>query len=141
MKKHFIFFLLLMSNLALAEWTLIFESSDSKSKYFADLSNIKVNEKHSKLRLWTIEDFIDTQEAADHKNKKGRILYLSVKSYAEFDCKNLQIRIMAYSVYEENMAKGERIFSKGTPWEWEKINENTIYDLYQRKACKTSGLS
>lgn len=123
-----------MSNLALAEWTLIFESSDSKSKYFADLSNIKVNEKYSKLRLWTIEDFVDTQEAANY-------LYLSVKSYAEFDCKNLQIRIMAYSVYEENMAKGERIFSKGTPWEWEKINKNTIYDLYQRKACKTSGLS
>jgi hypothetical protein len=134
MKKHFIFFLLLMSNLALAEWTLIFKSSDSKSKYFADLSNIKVNEKYSKLRLWTIEDFVDTQEAANY-------LYLSVKSYAEFDCKNLQIRIMAYSVYEENMAKGERIFSKGTPWEWEKINKNTIYDLYQRKACKTSGLS
>ncbi len=123
-----------MSNLALAEWTLIFKSSDSKSKYFADLSNIKVNEKYSKLRLWTIEDFVDTQEAANY-------LYLSVKSYAEFDCKNLQIRIMAYSVYEENMAKGERIFSKGTPWEWEKINKNTIYDLYQRKACKTSGLS
>mgnify|MGYP000950494226 FL=1 len=86
------------------------------------------------MRLWTIEDFVDTQEAANY-------LYLSVKSYAEFDCKNLQIRIMAYSVYEENMAKGERIFSKGTPWEWEKINKNTIYDLYQRKACKTSGLS
>ena len=48
---------------------------------------------------------------------------------------------MGYSLYEENMAKGEVIFSKGTPFEWQKINKNTMNEKYLDIACKESGLS
>jgi hypothetical protein len=119
---------------ALSKWTLIYESSDSGSKYYANILEIKPNKKFSKLRLWTIEDFNLLQEVASYK-------YLSVKSFTEFDCKYSKIRIMGYSLYEKNMAKGDIVFSKGTPFEWQKINKNTINEKYLDIACKESGLS
>ena len=119
---------------ALSKWTLIYESSDSKAKYYANILEIKPNKKFSKLRLWTIEDFNLLQEVASYK-------YLSVKSFNEFDCRYSKIRIMAYSLYEKNMAKGDIIFSKGTPFEWQKINKNTMNEKYLDIACKESGLS
>ena len=134
MKYYLIFLFVFIPNLSFAEWTLIYESSDSRSKYYANLLDIKVNKKFSKLRLWTIEDFNLLQEVASYK-------YLSVKSVTEFDCKNSKIRIMGYSLYEENMAKGEIILSKGTPFEWQKINKNTMNEKYLDIACRESGLS
>ena len=134
MKYYLIFLFVFIPNLSFAEWTLIYESSDSRSKYYANLLDIKVNKKFSKSRLWTIEDFNLLREVASYK-------YLSVKSVTEFDCKNSKIRIMGYSLYEENMAKGEIIFSKGTPFEWQKINKNTMNEKYLDIACRESGLS
>ena len=134
MKNYLIFILVFISNLSFAEWTLIYKSSDSNSKYYANMLDIKANKKFSKLRLWTIEDFNLVQEVATYK-------YLSVKSFTEFDCKNSKIRIMAYSLYEDNMAKGEIIFSKGTPFDWQKINKNTMNEKYLDIACRESGLS
>ena len=134
MKYYLLLLFVFVSNLSFAEWTLIYESSDSNSKYYANILEINANKKFSKLRLWTIEDFNLLQEVASYK-------YLSVKSFTEFDCKNSKIRIMGYSLYEENMAKGEIIFSKGTPFEWQKINKNTMNEKYLDIACKESGLS
>ena len=134
MKYYLIFLFVFIPNLSFAEWTLIYESSDSRSKYYANLLDIKVNKKFSTLRLWTIEDFNLLQEVASYK-------YLSVKSFTEFDCKNSKIRIMGYSLYEKNMAKGEIILSKGTPFEWQKINKDTMNEKYLDIACRESGLS
>ena len=134
MKYYLIFLFVFIPNLSFAEWTLIYQSSDSRSRYYANILDIKVDKKFSKLRLWTIEDFNLLQEVASYK-------YLSVKSFTEFDCKNSKIRIMGYSLYEENMAKGEIIFSKGTPFEWQKINKNTMNEKYLDIACGESGLS
>jgi len=133
--KYYLFLLFaFLPNISFAEWTLIYESPSSESKYYANILEINTNKKFSKLRLWTIEDFNILQEVASYK-------YLSVKSFTEFDCKNSKIRIMGYSLYEENMAKGEIIFSKGTPFEWQKINKNTMNEKYLDIACRESGLS
>ena len=132
MKYYLIFLFVFIPNLSFAEWTLIYESSDSRSKYYANLLDIKVNKKFSKLRLWTIEDFNLLQEVASYK-------YLSVKSFTEFDCKNSKIRIMGYSLYEENMAKGEIIFSKfiTSP----KKYSNDDLDIRLLGVCKPHGNS
>lgn len=134
MKYYLIFLFVFIPNLSFAEWTLIYQSSDSRSRYYANLLDIKVDKKFSKLRLWTIADFNLLQEVASYK-------YLSVKSFTEFDCKNSKIRIMGYSLYEENMAKGEIILSRGTPFEWKEINKNTMNEKYLDIACRESGLS
>ena len=134
MKYSLILLFVFVSNLSFAEWTLIYESSDARAKYYANILEIKVNKKFSKLRLWTIEDFNLLQEVSSYK-------YLSVKSFTEFDCMNSRLRIMAYSLYEDNMAKGQIIFSKGTPFEWQNINKNTMNEKYLDIACSESGLS
>jgi len=134
MKYYLLLLFAFLPNISFAEWTLIYESPSSESKYYANILEINTNKKFSKLRLWTIEDFNILQEVANYK-------YLSVKSFTEFDCKNSKIRIMGYSLYEENMAKGEIIFSKGTPFEWQKINKNTMNEKYLDIACRESGLS
>ena len=134
MKYYLILLFVFVSNLSFAEWTLIYESSDARAKYYANILEIKKNKKFSKLRLWTIEDFNLIQEVAIYK-------YLSVKSFTEFDCKNSKLRIMGYSLYEDNMAKGKIIFSKGTPFEWQKINKDTMNEKYLDIACRESGLS
>ena len=134
MKYYLILLFVFIPKLSFAEWTLIYESSDPKSKYYANISEIKANKNLSKLRLWTIEDFSLLQEVASYK-------YLSVKSFTEFDCKSSRLRIMAYSLYEDNMAKGQIIFSKGTPFEWQNINKNTMNEKYLDIACRESGLS
>ena len=134
MKYYLILLFVFVSNLSFAEWTLIYESPNSQSKYYANILEINTNKKFSKLRLWTIEDFNLLQEVASYK-------YLSVKSFAEFDCKNSKIRIMGYSLYQDHMAKGQIIFSKGTPFEWQKINKNTMNEKYLDIACRKSGLS
>ena len=134
MKHYLIILFLFFSNKSFAEWTLIYESPDSGSRYYANLLDIKTIKKFSKLRLWTVEDFNTLQKVANYQ-------YLSVKSFAEFDCKKSQIRIMGYSLYQENMAKGKVIFSKGTPFNWEKINKNTMNDVYLKIACNETGLS
>ena len=134
MKYFLIFLVAITPTFSFAEWTLIHNSSDTGSNYYANLNDIKPNKKFLKLRLWTIEDFNLVQEVASYK-------YLSVKSFTEFDCKNSKIRIMGYSLYEENMAKGEIIFSKGTPFEWQEINKDTMNEKYLDIACKESGLS
>ena len=134
MKYYLIFLFVFIPNLSFAEWTLIYQSPDSRSRYYANLLDIKVDKKFSKLRLWTIADFNLLQEVASYK-------YLSVKSFTEFDCKNSKIRIMGYSLYEENMAKGEIILSKGTPFEWQEINKDTMNEKYLDIACRESGLS
>ena len=134
MKYYLIFLFVFIPNLSFAEWTLIYQSSDSGSRYYANLLDIKVDKKFSKLRLWTIADFNLLQEVASYK-------YLSVKSFTEFDCKYSKIRIMGYSLYEKNMAKGDIVFSKGTPFEWQEINKDTMNEKYLDIDCRESGLS
>ena len=134
MKAYLLILFIFLPNLSFAEWTLIYQSSDSGSKYYANLLDINANKTNSKLRLWTIEDFIASQKVAN-------LEYFSVKSFTEFDCKKSQMRIIGYSIYDGNMAKGAIVFSKGRPFTWQKINKNTINDAYLTIACKESGLS
>ena len=77
MKHYLIILFLFFSNKSFAEWTLIYESPDSGSRYYANLLDIKTIKKFSKLRLWTVEDFNALQKVANYQ-------YLSVKSFAEF---------------------------------------------------------
>ena len=131
MKYFLIFLFAITPTLSFAEWTLIHNSSATGSNYYANLNDIKPNKKFLKLRLWTIEDFSIVQEVADYK-------YLSVKSFSEFDCKNSRIRIMGYSLYEENMGKGKAIYSNGNSLKWMKISKNTVFSGYAEVICTES---
>ena len=69
------------------------------------------------------------------KKESFKLSYNSVKSLAEFNCSNNSVRVLSYSVYDSQMANSEPLMSKGTPFDWEKININTVNSAYLNIAC------
>ena len=129
MKKILLPLIFSLSFPAHAEWDLIYKDATIKSEYFMNLNNYKRNK--NKVRAWTLESFLELQKAET-------LEYRSVKSFVEFNCEESSLRILAYSLYEKNMGKGKTIFSKGSPLDWIKIKNNTIFSSYSEIICAES---
>jgi len=128
MKIFLILILVLFNNIAFSAWDPIHDDKETGTAYFLDVKRIIQNKE--KIRLWMLEDYEQEQIV---KNLK----YLSLKVFAEFNCSSSQIKVLAYSVYQENMGKGEILFSKGSPMPWGKILPNSINHTYLELACKS----
>jgi hypothetical protein len=94
--------------------------------YFIDLKNIRGNK--DKVRIWTLTDYINTQVTK-------KVNYQSIKSLVEINCQSKNMRILAYSLYEQRMAKGKVVFSKGRPFEWEAVKPSTVNGLFLNMGC------
>jgi len=94
--------------------------------YFIDLKNIRGNKE--KVRIWTLTDYSNIQVAK-------KINYQSIKSFVEINCQSKNMRILAYSLYEQPMAKGKVVFSKGRPFDWEVVKPSTINGLFLNVGC------
>ncbi len=130
MKKFIFLILIFFPALSFADWTLIpldLDSDQIKARYFIDLKNLR--SKGNKVRVWSMQDFNEPQVVGPHS-------YYSVKSLSEFNCSESKIRILAYSIYDSNMAKGEKLISKGSPFSWENIKKDTVNSIYLDLACK-----
>ena len=131
MKKYILFFIsILFSAQTLAEWTLIYANDEKDAKYYVDLATL--SKKKDTIRLLTLEDF-----RAPVIIKKGsiKISYNSIKSLTEFNCSKSVMRVLSYSVYENQMGYGEPLMSKGSPFEWSGIKNNTLNEAYLNIAC------
>ena len=131
MKKYILFFIsILFSSQALAEWTLVYANDETDAKYYVDLATL--SKKKDTIRLLTLEDF-----RAPVIIKKGsiKISYNSIKSLTEFNCSKSVMRVLSYSVYENQMGHGDPFMSKGSPFEWSGIKNNTLNEAYLNIAC------
>jgi len=131
MKKYILFFIsILFSAQTLAEWTLVYANDKTDAKYYVDLATL--SKKKDTIRLLTLEDF-----RAPVIIKKGsiKISYNSIKSLTEFNCSKSVMRVLSYSVYENQMGYGEPLMSKGSPFEWSGIKNNTLNEAYLNIAC------
>jgi hypothetical protein len=131
MKKYILFFIsILFSAQTLAEWTLVYANDETDAKYYVDLATL--SKKKETIRLLTLEDF-----RAPVIIKKGsiKISYNSIKSLTEFNCSKSVMRVLSYSVYENQMGYGEPLMSKGSPFEWSGIKNNTLNEAYLNIAC------
>ena len=131
MKKYILFFIsILFSAQTLAEWTLVYANDETDAKYYVDLATL--SKKKDTIRLLTLEDF-----RAPVIIKKGsiKISYNSIKSLTEFNCSKSVMRVLSYSVYENQMGYGEPLMSKGSPFEWSGIKNNTLNEAYLNIAC------
>ncbi len=133
MKKILLTLIFSLSFPAYAEWDLIYKDATIKSEYFLNLNNYKRNQ--GKVRAWTLENFLESEKinALDLD-----LEYRSVKSYVEFDCEVPRLRILAHSLYEENMGKGKAIYSNGNSLKWMKISKNTVFSGYAEVICTES---
>lgn len=129
-KFIYIVLFLFLSSHAFAEWTLIFSNDQTNAKYYVDLSSL--NKRKETIRMMTLEDYIAPEIA---KKGQKKISYNSVKTLSEFNCSSQMMRVLSYSVYKNQMAFGEPILSKGIPFEWSRVNHNTVNDAYLNIAC------
>jgi len=125
--KIFLFSLLsFFCILAHADWIKLNQNKAMDTAYFIDLKNITGNK--DKVRIWTLTDYINTQVTK-------KVNYQSIKSLVEINCQSKNMRILAYSLYEQRMAKGKVVFSKGRPFEWEAVKPSTVNGLFLNMGC------
>ena len=109
-----------------ADWTKLNQNEAMDTAYFIDLKNIRGNT--DKVRIWTLTDYSNIQVTK-------KINYQSIKSFVEINCQSNNMRILAYSLYEQPMAKGKVVFSKGRPFDWETVNPSTVNGLFLNVGC------
>jgi hypothetical protein len=109
-----------------ADWIKLNQNKAMDTAYFIDLANIRGNK--DKVRMWTLTDYSNIQVTK-------KINYQSIKSFVEINCQSNNMRILAYSLYEQPMGKGKVVFSKGRPFEWEAVKPSTINGLFLNMGC------
>ncbi|RPJ46386.1 MAG: hypothetical protein EHM16_09595 [Betaproteobacteria bacterium] len=84
----------------------------------------------SEARMWTIDDYRQTQ--TDIPNKP----YRSVKSYWIFDCVKRLSDVMTALYYIEGMARGESIHAGTVELrQWDPVTPGTVGELAFKAAC------
>jgi len=109
-----------------AGWIKLNQNQAMDTAYFIDLENIRGGT--GKVRIWTLTDYTNIQVTK-------KINYQSIKSFVEINCQSKKMRILAYSLYEQPMAKGKVVFSKGRPFEWEDVKPSTVNGLFLNVSC------
>ena len=109
-----------------AGWIKLNQNQAMDTAYFIDLENIRGGAE--KVRIWTLTDYTNIQVTK-------KINYQSIKSFVEINCQSKKMRILAYSLYEQPMAKGKVVFSKGRPFEWEDVKPSTVNGLFLNVSC------
>ena len=109
-----------------AGWIKLNQNQAMDTAYFIDLENIRGSTE--KVRIWTLTDYTNIQVTK-------KINYQSIKSFVEINCQSKKMRILAYSLYEQPMARGEVVFSKGRPFEWEDVKPSTVNGLFLNVSC------
>ena len=109
-----------------AGWIKLNQNQAMDTAYFIDLENIRRGTE--KVRIWTLTDYTNIQITK-------KINYQSIKSFVEINCQSKKMRILAYSLYEQPMAKGKVVFSEGRPFEWEDVKPSTVNGLFLNVSC------
>jgi len=109
-----------------AGWIKLNQNQAMDTAYFIDLENIRGSTE--RVRIWTLTDYTNIQVTK-------KINYQSIKSFVEINCQSKKMRILAYSLYEQPMARGKVVFSKGRPFELEDVKPSTVNGLFLNVSC------
>ncbi|SFE27001.1 surface-adhesin E family protein [Nitrosomonas sp. Nm166] len=130
MKKFFLALTLtFISTSTLAEWTKVGESANKGGfTAYADLASIrKVGDR---VKMWALFDYEIVQKVAG-------VEFLSEKIRREYDCKEKQMRKLAFSLFSWNMEGGELVRSYSQPQKWEAIQPGSIDETEWEVACSS----
>jgi len=119
--------LIFTSTGAIAEWTKVGDS-DSKGGYTAYADMASIRKVGDKAKMWALFDYQTVQ-------KTSGVEYLSEKIRREYDCKQKQMRKLAYSFFSWNMEGGDLIRSYNQPQKWEPVTPDSIDEAEWKVAC------
>ncbi len=120
--------LTVISTYTMAEWIQVGES-DSKGGFtaYADLTSIR--KAGDRVKMWALFDYKILQ-------KTSGVEFLSEKIRREYDCKEKQMRKLAFSLFSWNMEGGDLVRSYNQPQKWEMIQPESIDEAEWKVACR-----
>ncbi len=127
-KTILLLLLMLASQSAMAAWTEIDDNSDFA--VYVDFSTIR--KFNNKARMWSMYDYKQAP-ASDG------FVYRSMKFQYEFDCQNNQARMLAFSMYSENMGEGDLLYSDSKVGKWDAVIPDSVYESRWKGICGNSG--
>lgn len=127
MKKLVALALVLISTHAMAEWTKVGESGE-RGGYTAYADQASIRKVDERAKMWILFDYQAVQ-------KTSGVEYLSEKIRREYDCKQKQMRKLAYSFFSWNMENGDLIRSYNQPQKWEPVLPGSVDEAEWKAAC------
>lgn len=116
-----------ISTSTMAEWTRVGESA-KKGGYTAYADMASIRKVGDKVKMWALFDYKIVQKASG-------VEFLSEKIRREYDCKERQMRILAFSLFGWNMESGELVRSYSQPQKWEAVQPSSIDETEWKVAC------
>jgi len=118
--------LVVLSNSAMALWINI-DSNDDFITY-ADLDTIRKN--GHQVKMWDMKDYKKVQISSNNN------MYFSSMNQKEYNCKEEEYRILAFSLYSGNMGKGENVNYETIPdRKWSAIPSESIVARLLKIVC------
>lgn len=127
MKKLLALALALISTPVLAEWVRIGESEQCGG-YTTYVDSTSIHSASGRAKMWVLFDYRTVQ-------KTSGVEYLSEKIRREYDCKQKQMRKLAYSFFSWNMENGDLIRSYNQPQKWEPVLSGSVDEAEWKMAC------
>ncbi len=116
-----------LSTIVMAEWTEV-GKDEGRGGFtaYADLATIRKVSDRSKM--WALFDYRVTQKVSGAE-------FLSEKIRREYDCKERQMRKLAFSLFSWNMEGGDLVRSYSQPQKWETVSPGSIDEIEWKLAC------
>lgn len=115
-----------ISNTVMANWSLVDKSADGSAAIYTDFDTIQKTE--DKVKMWSLGDFKTVREFS-------KIQFLSSKYQKEYDCKQEQARMLAFTLFSSNMGEGQVVYSNRDPDEWESVSPGSVAKTLWEIAC------
>jgi len=94
--------------------------------YYANPSSI-IKGLH-RAQMWRLTDYKIPQF-------NGELVYYSMKAEEEYDCKFGEVRLLYVALYEDNMEKGEALYTHAETYAWEPVMLDTDTAVMWKLAC------
>jgi len=116
--------LLVISSNAMADWVKV--GSNSTTTFYADLTSIRIEE--GGVKMWSLLDLKSADKTI------GRP-YLSMKSRAEYNCKDVTYRFLESQNFSANMSKGELVSRNASIGERSPVPPKSAVKTFWNIAC------
>lgn len=128
MKTSLVLIFMLISNSVWADWKFA-SKNDEGSEFYIDYDTIR---KDGHLRkVWEV------MNSPSPKSFNGAV-YVSVRSRAEYDCKEERKRNLTTTAHTELFAQGENIWTSDSPSDWSYLPpQSAVFSVFQ-KVCGAS---
>ena len=109
-----------------AEWVPVASNDERGVTTYVDPDTIRL--KGYLVKVWTLFDWKSIQAASGDS-------YLSSKEQIQFDCAEERVRLLAFSLFSDNMGSGNVVHTDSYETKWELIQPRSINRVMWKFAC------